>query len=220
MLFELGVRLAANPLHPVVILDRAADKDATQSAALRQRDHLATMLAAIEYTPSFADLASIGRMVNRHIELVNIDGNRERPPRERTVLNGFPPRGVFDLAWRFAAVADETVTVSVAARLEGVADGVLPNPKAGSVQLLYPAQHPLSALAARSGREHLVAAWLYQHFRLGGPQHPDAAERTRYENLTARLLERLSLATDEDSMAFADQVEQWHIDAEDHGDQQ
>ena len=219
VLFELGVRLAVNPLHPVVVLHRA-DKDLAQSAAMVQRDHLATMLAAIEYTPSFDDLASIGSMVNRHIELVNIDGNRERPPRERTVLNGFPPRGVFDLAWRFAAVSDETVTVSVAARLEGVADGMLPNPKAGSVQLLYPAQHPLRALAARSGREHLVAAWLYQYFRLGGPRHPDAGERTRYENLTARLLERLSLATDEDSMALADQVEQWHTDAKDHGDQQ
>jgi hypothetical protein len=87
------------------------------------------------------------------------------------------------------------------------------------VQLLYPPRHPLHTEATRSGREHLIAAWLYQHFRQGGPRNPDAKERKRYTDLTAQLLERLSLETDDEILAFADQVEQWQIDANQPGDE-
>lgn len=214
VLFELGVRLAANRLHPIVVVDRTADQEPPDwPAGTAQRDKLVDLLAAIEYKPVVDDLDSIGRMVDRHRELRRLDhepGNRQ----ELRVLDGFPPSAVYDLAWQFAARDDEAVAIPLPERLEAAADALLVDPSIGSSHLLYPLGHPLSRDADTSGREHLIAAWLYQHFREQGPTNPDPQEQARYAKITRRLLALLSADEDDHGgLALADQIEAWRAEA-------
>lgn len=214
VLFELGVRLAASRLHPVVVHDPALDPagdEPWQSALRAQGAQLRRLLDVIEYSPTADNLDHIRAMVNRHVELRRLDEPAQLPhPRQRTVLDGFPPRGVHDLAWRYADPDEEVVSIPVSARLAATGDSLLLNPSKGSGHLLYPEGHRLTKVAQRCGREYLVAAWLYRHFRDGTAIGVDGAD-------TERLLNLLRQTGDPADAAFAEQIAKWRADT--NGDQ-
>lgn len=203
VLFELGVRLTVNSLHPVVIVDDAQKKDESEpSETDRQRDQLAALLQAVHYRSDTEDRMPdpYDQMVARHLRLrdaADADAGA-------AVLAGFPPRGVYDLAWSEAVPAEEPVATPVDVHLRAEAEAMLVDASAGARKLVYPPEHDLARIADRQGRERLVAAWLYQTHRLRIPDGPDRGRLHEYGALCDRLL--LLLDGDDDA-EFARQVE-------------
>ncbi|MGH3912619.1 MAG: TIR domain-containing protein [Pseudonocardiaceae bacterium] len=212
VMFELGVRLAANALHPVVVHDAAftADGDAHWSADVAaQREQLCQLLAAIPYTPYVDDdIDPYRQMVARHLELRHL-ATRTNHPRAQTVLGGFPPSGLYRLAWRHAVPRDESTAMPVDERLITMAGAMLVDPSDGARRLIYPKRHRLSAIAEHSGREHLVAAWLYLHHRRQAYRSDDANLVAAYGDLTDRLIAQLESTGDDDDAAFVEQIDSW-----------
>jgi hypothetical protein len=209
VLFELGVRLAANPLHPVVVLDTGYPAPDRETAWLEQAkgqlDQLQRLLVAVEYSPTM--IRAFSRMVARHLEFRRLLETPEHP-RTGTVLGGLPPTGVYDLAWRHAVARDEIAVTPVQERLESDAEPLLVDRTTGRRQLVYPGGHPLVDAAERNGREHLVAAWLYFHFRLqvrGGTE----TDRILYQSLGERLINLLEETGEEADESFAIMIEKW-----------
>lgn len=213
VVYELGVRLAVNPLHPVVVCDPDLDHPFAgqpwAAAARYQCDQLCSLLAAMRYRPYDGPIGQYGAMVQRHLTLRELEV-RPNDPRRRSILDGFPPRGIYDLAWRHALVDDEIVTIPVDERLAAAADELLVDQQRGSSYLIYPSGHPLSAEADRAGREHMLAAWLYLHFRGRDGAAPDVLER--YAAMTQRLLLLLESSADATDKAFALRVKDWAAD--------
>jgi hypothetical protein len=211
VLFELGVRLAANPLHPVVVLDTSyPEPEPGEAASLEQvkaqLDQLQRLLVAVEYSPT--SVAAFFQMVARHLEFRRLLENPEHP-RAATVLGGLPPAGVYELAWRHAVPRDETAATSVEARLQSEAETLLVDRTTGRRHLVYPVRHPLNQAADRSGREHLVAAWLHLHFRLQARRRSDAGMDLYHQSLGERLINLLEDTMDESDASFALQIEEW-----------
>ena len=216
VMFELGVRLAANALHPVVVCDAAfptADSDGTTDV-IAQRDQLRKLLAAVPYSP-YADegIDSYEQMVARYLELRNLAIHAGHP-RAQTVLNGFPPSGVYDLAWRCAVHRDEAIAIPVAEHLIAAADTMLVDPSDGARRLIYPKRHDLSSAAEEGGRERLVAAWLYLYHRRQAYRDDNPEVVARYEALTERLIEQLESTGDDSDSAFAERIGKWRADAD------
>jgi hypothetical protein len=209
VLFELGVRLAANPLHPVVVLDDTYPAPAAEHAwpaqVKGQLDQLGRLLVAVEYSPT--KIKAFSQMVARHLELRRLLEEPEHP-RAATVLGGLPPTGVYDLAWRHAMARDEAAVTAVEARVESEAEMLLVDRTTGRRHLVYPQGHRLADVAERSGREYLVAAWLYVHFRLQVRGGTDA-ERYLHQSLGERLVNLLIETGDDSDEAFATLIEDW-----------
>jgi hypothetical protein len=216
VMFELGVRLAANALHPVVVCDATfttADSNSNANV-VTQRDQLCSLLAAVSYT-SYADegIDSYEQMVARHLELRRL-ATRAGHPRAQTVLDGFPPGGVYDLAWRYAVQRDEAIATPVAEHLVATANIMLVDPSDGARRLIYPKRHGLSIVAEEGGRERLVAAWLYLHHRRQDYRDDDPEVVAAYGALTDRLIEQLESTGSDDDSAFAEQIDKWRADAD------
>jgi hypothetical protein len=220
VLFELGVRLAASRLHPVVIEDRtygqddrATENDSADATWLEnvngQLEKLRGLLQPVEYSPGREGVFT--QMVDRHLEfrrLLQTPGD----PRAESLLGGLPPTGVYDLAWPHAVPGHEMVTVPVADRLYAGGAELLVDQTMGLRHLIYPAQHPLTKAAERTGLEYLVAAWLYLHFRMraGGGADPELAGR--YEELTDQLIIRLHQTGEPSDASFAAQLDRWQAE--------
>ncbi|MDQ3274937.1 MAG: toll/interleukin-1 receptor domain-containing protein [Actinomycetota bacterium] len=220
VLFELGARLVTNALHPVVIHDAAFDvADAggrTDGGAdvAAQRDQLCHLLAAIPYTPYADDgVDPYGQMVARHLELRRL-ATRADHPRAHTVLGGFPPSGVYDLAWRRAVPRDEPIATPIDEHLIAAADALLVDPSDGALRLIYPKLHELSAVAEHAGRERLLAAWLYQHHRRRAYRSEDAEVVAAYDALTDKLIEQLESTREDGDADLAEQIDAWRVGAD------
>jgi hypothetical protein len=209
VLFELGVRLAANRLHPVIIVDLdhppgdSADWLRGVDGQLRM---LRRLLQPVPYLPKRTD--DYTRMVERHVEFRRFLPKPE-DPRAGSLLGGLPPTGVYDIAWRYAVDRDEVVTMPVEQRLQSQGEDLLVDPTAGQRHLIYPAKHRLTNAAERAGREHLVAAWLYLHFRARMNNDGDAGLTKRYQDLTDELMLLLGQTGAEADASFVDRIEQW-----------
>src|SRR6266704_930363 len=111
VLFELGVRLAANRLHPVVIVDpryheagdggEAGRADAEWLGKVgRQFGMLRQLLRPVEYTPTTQGVFT--QMVERHLEFRRLLQDPSEDPWAESLLGSLPPTGVYDLVWRHA----------------------------------------------------------------------------------------------------------------------
>ncbi len=221
VLFELGVRLAASRLHPVVIEDRtyAQDDRATDNGGADARwlenvngqlEKLRGLLQPVEYAPGREGVFT--QMVDRHLEfrrLLQTPGD----PRTESLLGGLPPTGVYDLAWPHAVPDHEMVTIPVAERLRAGGTELLVDQTMGLRHLIYPAQHPLTKVAERTGLEYLVAAWLYLHFRMRARGGIDPELAGRYEELTDQLIIRLHQTGEPSDASFAAQLDRWQAES-------
>ena len=210
--FELGVRLAANRLHPVIIVDPGYPAPVGEAEIMwfqSVRDQLTMfqrLLQPVPYAPT--DLPAFTHMVDRHLEFRR---RLRQPddPRAESLLGGLPPAGVYDIAWRHAAERDEVVTVPVEEHLQSGAEALLVDRSLGQRHLIYPTTHRLTKAAERTGLEYLVAAWLYLHFRARAGDHADEAVAKRYQALTDTLMLLLDQTGVESDAAFVDSIDQW-----------
>ncbi len=214
--FELGVRLAANRLHPVVVVDPHYQADGTQTAPPQAVSNQLVMfrrlLQPVEYDPTdFDDLDAFRRMVERHLELRRLLQDQD-DPRAESLLGGVPPCGVYDIAWCYAAPADEAVSTPVEEHLQSRGEALLVDRSSGQRHLIYPAQHALTEAAEQTGREHLIAAWLYLHFRMRAGDGGDESLANRYQTLTGKLFDLLADAGDQADADFVDSIERWQAD--------
>lgn len=223
VMFELGVRLTVNSLHPVVILedtqsgnDQLSQPVGAQQEINAQRDQIAGLLQAIRYSPILENLESdpYDEMVLRHLRLRTAMGTSENS----TVLAGFPPRGVYELAWGEAVEAEEPVAIPVDLQLQAEANALIVDPAGGARRMVYPSDHQLARTADRLGRERLVAAWLYQTHRLRVAESNDREARADYTLLSDRLLALLEAGDTEDDARFAQEVDA-HKRAMQHADE-
>jgi len=181
---------------------------------ITQRDQLCRLLAAIPYTPYAENgVDPYEQMVARHLQLRQL-ATRAGHPRTQTVLGGFPPNGVYELAWRKAEPRDELVAMPVHEQLVATADALLVDPSDGARHLIYPKRHKLSATAESSGRERLLAAWLYLHHRRQAYRSEDEDVVAAYSALTDRLIEQLESTGNDGDAAFAEQIDAWRTGAE------
>ena len=214
VLFELGVRLAANRLHPVVIVDLdypAGDGASWLQGVDQQLTMLRRLLQPVPYSPlhySPIYLPAFTSMVERHLEFRRLL-RKPDDPRAESLLGGLPPAGVYDMAWRHAVDRDEVVTMPVAEHLQSGGEALLVDQTLGQRHLIYPTKHRLTNAAERTGREYLVAAWLYLHFRAQAGDTADDALARRYQVLTDKLILLLDQAGDEVDASFVDRIEQW-----------
>jgi hypothetical protein len=231
VLFELGVRLAANRIHPVVIDDPdypagkndpkcpvgkddpkclAGKREAGWFQAVdRQLTMVRRLLQPVPYTVERE--TDWNRVVERHLEfcrLLLLPGD----PRADAVLGGLPPAGVYDIAWPHAAERDEVVTTGVEDHLAAGGQALLVDRSQGQRHLIYPVGHHLTNAAERTGREYLIAAWLYLHFRIGVNNDSDPEVIGRYQALANELGNLLTDTGDQADDSFAEKIEQWRAD--------
>jgi TIR domain len=210
--FELGVRLAANRLHPVVIVDPGYPAPPGEAETMwfqGVRDQLTMfqrLLQPVPYAPT--DLPAFTYMVDRHLEFRR---RLRQPddPRPDSLLGGLPLAGVYDIAWRHAAERDEVVTVPVEEHLQSGGEALLVDRSLGQRHLIYPTTHRLTQAAERTGLEYLVAAWLYLHFRVRAGDCADEAAAKRYQALTDTLMLLLDQTGVESDASFVDSIDQW-----------
>ncbi|MDA0162228.1 caspase family protein [Solirubrobacter ginsenosidimutans] len=148
VLFELGVRLAASPIVPIVILEQGEQ-------GTPERDALVDLFQPIRYeTASLRD--AVTDMTQRHRELRQLTSEeRARAPSLRT------HNAIYPEAWRFADAAGEAVAGEVVERLQELAAAMITDKSDGRRPTVYPPDHALAADAESNGVELLVAAWLY-----------------------------------------------------------
>ena len=222
VLFELGVRLAANRLHPVVVEDQTYRQDVygTADASAEagwlknvngQLEKLRRLLQPVEYAPGREGVFI--QMVERHLEFRRLLQKPE-DPRAQSLLGGLPPAGTYDLAWPHAVAGHEVVTIPVPERLQAGGEELLVDQTLGLRHLIYPTKHDLTDAAERTGLEYLVAAWLYLHFRKQAGGSTDTALAGRYDELTDNLIIRLLQTGEPSDAAFAARLEQWQAEGE------
>jgi TIR domain len=213
VLFELGVRLAANRLHPVVIVDPDYPAVDTEAGWLEGIDvqlrMLRRLLQPVQYSPTL--LPAFTHMVERHVEFRRLLGP-PKDPRADSLLGGLPLTGVYDTGWRHAVDRDEAVTMPVPEHLQSGGEAMLVDQTLGQRHLIYPTKHRLTDAAERTGREYLIAAWLYLHFRGRVNNGPDSEPTRRYHALTDKLLFLLDQTGDQADASFIDRMEQWQAD--------
>lgn len=192
VVFELGVRLAMNRLHPVVVRDRGTPHPhATQpwaQNAQAQCDQLGRLLNAVEYRLEGGPFADYTAMVERHLALRKLVLHPLESPYGEP-LDQVPSDGVYRHAWQHTLPDDETVTIPMHERLKAQGEELFVDERAGGRHSVYPAQHPLRRVADQAGTEYMVAAWLYLHFR--GRHLPGGADDQLHEDLTEDLEQRL-----------------------------
>jgi Caspase domain len=181
VLFELGLRLAANPLHPLCIIDATAattdDETERGLPSLRQTRDLESVFEFLHYEPR--QLQSYYRMVDRHIQMR--DAFRARRARTWS-SDALPVGGVYRIAWQYADRTHEPNGVSVLDYLVEPTRA-LQQKSRGSSPFVFPVAHELSTLAQAGATERLVAAWLYAKHRLAN---------SGFDGLPGDLLEQLT----------------------------
>jgi hypothetical protein len=216
--FELEVRLAANQLHPIVVIDPDYQADGTEAASSQAVSNQLVMfrrlLQPVEYDPAnVEELDAFRRMVERHLELRRLLDHKD-DPRAGSLLGGLPPCGVYDIAWCHAAPADEAATTPVEEHLHSRGAALLVDRSSGERHLIYPVGHDLTGAAEKTGCEHLIAAWLYLHFRKRAGDGADASLANRYQTLTGNLIDRLQDSDDQADTEFISSIKRWQTGGE------
>ena len=194
VLFELGMRLAAQRLHPVCILDprRVPDdgsaRDRLDRMAGQTRD-LGLLLGVLEYEPGRRE--DYREMVRRHIRARDALDQ----PFSQTWSGGrlpagsggdLPAGGVYQVAWQYAESAHEP-SLAVLDLLRETHSAQETRTR-GSTPFIFPPRHAYTELAVRSSTERLAAAWLYLKHRRGWG---DPADRDQALELGQKLVQRL-----------------------------
>ena len=137
VLFELGVRLAASRLHPVVIVDPDYPVGDTEASWLKGVDDqlrmLRRLLLPVQYTPTL--LAAFTQMVQRHVEFRRLV-RTPKDSRADSLLGGLPLAGVYDTAWGYAVDRDEAVTMPVEDHLRSRGEAMLVDQTLGQRHLI------------------------------------------------------------------------------------
>ncbi len=154
VLFELGIRLAANPVSPVVIDDFSADSSVVPIDHQRQLHQLRTLLHAIDWTENPGDC----RLIVDHFRAAQSAANGGGELWSRAAV---PDGAVFDLVWRFARPEHERDLAPVHLDLRTAAERLLPDRETGRAPFVYPTSHDFSRSAVSAGLDRLVAAWAY-----------------------------------------------------------
>lgn len=84
---------------------------------------------------------------------------------------------------------------------------------AGRQHLIYPKGYPLAEAADHTGQEHLIAAWLYLHFREQAGGGPSTALTSQYNALTDKLRARLDGSTEPSDSSFMERLLEWRGDS-------
>jgi Caspase domain len=189
VLFELGLRLAANPLHPVCIIDSTAeptnDEKARGLSGLRQTGDLQRIFEFVHYEPRQREFYY--GMVDLHVRMRDELTTRG----ERTWSSDtLPIGGIYRVAWQYANPAHEPNGVSVLGYLMEPARALQMKSR-GSSPFIFPVAHELSALALRSAIDRLVAAWLYAKYRIANGEEGLDEQVTEIEDQLSELSELL-----------------------------
>jgi hypothetical protein len=186
--FELGVRLAANGLDPVCIVEdshrvpgekppASADKEAAHAVGVgEQRARLLELFDPIPYTCSpGGDMGAYRRMVERHKQIVTAE---ELPGRAGKLAYGFTYRTIATrIDWRV-----EAGSKPVYKELATAAD-MLSSPEVDSVgisMILYPSNRDLVERTERGALERRLAAWYYLDNRYDWKEIISSSERQEY----------------------------------------
>lgn len=110
--------------------------------------------------------------------------------------------------------------MAVEEHLRSRGEAMLVDQTLGQRHLIYPTRHRLTNEAERIGRGHLIAAWLYLHFRGGLNTDPDEGLSSRYEALTDRLMSLLEQTGEAADASFLDRMDEWLTDASGEAGQQ
>jgi hypothetical protein len=206
--FELGVRLAVNELDPVSILETGArakirelaegtgdprpahqQADRLQAIAV-QCDGLRVLFDPLDYPCDAANDPTLPyrRMVQRHNRLKDKAASSSFVPNMGTL----PPRFTYQAVWNMIDPRGEPVSDPVEQFLRHHADPLLIDPTEGRAPFVYPKNHDLTRKSEESGRERLLAAWLYLHHRIGPERLRVETERAEcYCNLGWQVLSLL-----------------------------
>jgi Caspase domain len=206
VLFELGLRLAAHPLHPVCIIDETwvpeDDERIRDPTALDQVTDLRRVLGVISYAA--ARRASYYDVVDAHLRmreaLVAHDATWNR--------DALPVGSIYQVAWQYADAAHEP---SVTPILELLQEPFRAKPLnlRDSWPFVFPANHELSSLTRQSVTERLIAAWLYAEHRFaGGTREGLTDDVVRHvRTVGTRLQELLTESPDEMDLQLLERID-------------
>jgi hypothetical protein len=224
--FEFGVRLAVHTLDPVCIFEASSREALAIPATAKRDDHsgagreetaghrpglcpgvaaqcrgLGGLFAPIEYSCGASSpdpTAPYREMIHRHLRQKE-GGVGEGPIAEGALAPGFTYRTV----WGAIDPRAEAVTDSVVEFLRQAGSPLLIDQTEGRSPFIYPANHELSRITERTGRERLVAAWLYLHHRLGPAQlRTDREQAEAYNSLGTTVAEILINSPESNDRSF------------------
>lgn len=211
VLFELGVRLAANELHPVCILEqsdggpRNEDSQPTRLDRIAEQcEQFAALFPILRYEPR--DRMVYREMVRRHLEY------RDQLRKSRTVSTWIvaekvPAGSLYYIAWQHASRRYEPAATPVEKLLEESADALMISTSVGNNPFVYPPAHEMTEAAQETGRERLIAAWLYLHHRVGREYLSTLpATFNKYVEVGTRLYNMLAGSPDEADKQFANEI--------------
>ncbi|GIH02459.1 hypothetical protein Rhe02_05260 [Rhizocola hellebori] len=199
VLFELGLRLAANPLDPVCIIDTAAADEEGEVAA--QRRGLLSIFNVLAYEPS--KRKAYYDIVDRHLAM---KGSLHEPLSRTWAGTGLPVGGVHRVAWQYADARNEPTAIDVVDLLHTSAMELRTNKSRASTPFIFPAGHAFTEAARRNAQERLIAAWLYLQHRGKNTSREAANESDLILQIGYELIELLADSADEDDRAMAAQV--------------
>ncbi len=187
VLFELGVRLSSNRLHPVTIHDPGWPlAGGPESPLATQVAQLRTLLTLVDFDGDDPDAKPIA---DRYFELERVAN--QPGSRSSDVLDGVPAAGVFELAWKFASVSHEVAATPIADVLEKEAEHLLPDRDTGSRPWVFPVGHQLWSATEDAGLDRLTAAWAYLDVQIKSGVGDVELARANYVRVGELLLESL-----------------------------
>jgi Caspase domain len=172
VLFELGLRLASRPLHPLCILDAQAggmnqqeSEEATAGKRLMERIRgqchgLQEVLGVLEYQPSRRE--DYYKMIEYHLAMREALSESDRT----WSSDKLPIGGIYRIAWQYADRKNEPSGMEVLDLLRFSASE-LQTKSRGSTPFIFPVAHALTESARKNSIERLIAAWLYLKHRKG-----------------------------------------------------
>lgn len=183
--FEFGVRLAANERDPVCLIEAGARAAVAGEAgpapgapprlgaAARQCRGLLALFDPVTYAaePREDPTGPYREVMHRYLALR--DGPAPVPPPPPAL----PPRLTYATVWNNVEPADEPIADPAERFLSASAAGLLIDSTEGRAPFLYPRGHELQQRAEESGRERLLAAWHYLHYRVGPDRLRQSKER-------------------------------------------
>ncbi|GAA2480021.1 caspase family protein [Winogradskya humida] len=188
VLFELGMRIAANPIEPVCVLEIPDSGAEGIFDVVGQRSDLVRTLGAREY--DLANFATFQEMVDRHRELVRVADERR-----------LTQEGVYWKAWQHADPVGETAANDVVRLLQHLAADLVADRTSGESPLIFPPGHALVGTARTSAIEALVAAWFYMRHRW--PASPGQEQVALLKTVGYQLTELLGDSADEADQRLA-----------------
>ncbi|MEU8079223.1 hypothetical protein AB0B31_27725 [Catellatospora citrea] len=196
--FELGIRMAANPLDPICIIHDTTDNGPpAQEGIDRQYKSVLELFDVYKYSPTCRD--DYQAMLDRHLE--GHKALRENPA--LTSSKGSLATGsVYRVAWQYAIAEHEPTAVDVVDLLRDSASELQSDRSRGSTPFIFPVAHALTENARHNATERLVAAWLYLKHR--HPPESDMVDGKVGDALKAVGVKLLDLLAD--SLDEADQV--------------